>query len=120
MKGRSREDEIRLADITGATRRIAAYIAGGHDQFLQSTMAQDAVIRQLEVMGEAAGSLSEALRTDHTEVPWRAMRGFASFAKHEYWRVNIELVWRAALACDAIRLSLEKIRVDSGRSRRDG
>jgi uncharacterized protein with HEPN domain len=81
-------------------------------QFIESTMAQDAVIRQLEVMGEAAGSVSERLRTSHPEVPWRAMRGFASFAKHEYGRVNLRLLWKAAQECAAIRAAVEKIRVD--------
>ncbi len=75
-------------------------------------MAQDAVIRQLEVMGEAAGSISERLRVSHPEVPWHAMRGFASFAKHEYWRVNLRLVWKAAQECSSIRVAVEKIRVD--------
>lgn len=75
-------------------------------------MTQDAVIRQLEVMGEAAGSISEELRVAHPEVPWRAMRGFASFAKHEYWRVNLRLVWKAAQQCTPIRLTVEKIQPD--------
>jgi uncharacterized protein with HEPN domain len=75
-------------------------------------MTQDAVIRQLEIMGEAAGSLSGGLRSSHPEVPWQAMRGFASFAKHEYWRVNLRLIWRAARECESIRLAVEKIQVE--------
>lgn len=112
MTRQPRKDVVRLADIAVATRRIAEYIHGGLSQFLESTMAQDAVIRQLEVMGEAAGSVSERLRAAHPEVPWRAMRGFASFAKHEYWRVNLRLVWRAAQECASIRVAVEKLQAD--------
>lgn len=97
MSRQPRGDAVPLADIAVATRRIAEYTRGGMAQFLGSTMAQDAVDRQLEVMGEAAGSVSERLPESHPEIPWRAMRGFTSFTKHEYWRVNLQLVWKAAL-----------------------
>lgn len=105
---------MRLADIAAATRLISSYITGGEETFLGSTMAQDAVVRQLEVIGEAAGNVSSSLRAAHPEVPWKAMRGFASFAKHEYWRVDLRRLWNAARECDALGTMVAEIRAPSG------
>ncbi len=107
-----RDDRIRLADIQLAARQIGTYIADGEQPFLDSRMAQDAVIRQLEIIGEAAGHVSEGLRSEHPDVPWRAMRGFASFSKHEYWRVDVRQVWNAALECESIHAAIGRIRPD--------
>ena len=112
MSRQPRGDAVRLGDIAAAARRIGEYAEGGIKPFLESTMAQDAVIRQLEVIGEAAGNVSEALRKSHPEVPWRAMRGFASFAKHEYWRIDLKLVWKATQDCKSIRSAVDRIRID--------
>ena len=112
MSRQPRGDAVRLGDIAAAARRIGEYVEGGITPFLKSTMAQDAVIRQLEVIGESAGNVTETLRKSHPEVPWRAMRGFSSFAKHEYWRVDLKLVWKSAQECRSIRTTVNRIRVD--------
>lgn len=112
MSSHARDDRVRLADIVQAARTIEEYTSEGESKFLASKLIQDAVIRQLEVIGEAAGNVSGVLRLKHPEVPWRAMRGFASFAKHEYWRVSTRLVWQAAVECKTIRLAVGRIRTD--------
>jgi uncharacterized protein with HEPN domain len=103
---------MRLADILLGTKLIATYIEDGEQAFLESSKTQDAVIRQLEVIGEAAGSISQELRTSHPEVPWKSMRGFASFAKHEYWRLELRRIWNAAVECKLIGEAVASIRVD--------
>jgi len=110
MSRHAREDTLRLADIASATRSIASYIADGEQKFFESRMIQDAVIRQLEVIGEAAGNVSPHIRSGHPEVPWRSMRGFASFSKHEYWRVDVRRVWNAAVECATIGTAVAQIR----------
>lgn len=110
MSRQPRGDALRLADILTATCLIASYIAGGEKEFLESGKTRDAVIRQLEVIGEAAGNVSPPIRDSHPEVPWRAMRGFASFSKHEYWRLDIRRVWAAAVACERIGEAVAAIR----------
>ncbi|HUZ79097.1 MAG TPA: HepT-like ribonuclease domain-containing protein [Thermoplasmata archaeon] len=112
MTRHPRDDALRLSDIVAATRLIASYIVGGEEKFLGSTMAQDAVIRELEVIGEAAGNVSSRVQGSHPEVPWRAMRGFASFSKHEYWRVEPRRVWNAAVECESIGTAIARIRTD--------
>jgi uncharacterized protein with HEPN domain len=112
MSRHPRSDALRLADIITATRLIASYIATGEEEFLRSTMAQDAVIRQLEVLGEAAGTISARLRAEHPRVPWKDMRGFASFSKHGYWKVEVRRVWNTALECAGIGKAVGQIRTD--------
>lgn len=112
MNRRTRGDALRLADIVAATHRIKSYISDGEAEFLASEKTQDAVIRQLEIIGEAAGHVSERVRTEHPEIPWRGMRGFASFAKHEYWRMEIARLWNAAVSCEKIGLAARQIRAD--------
>jgi uncharacterized protein with HEPN domain len=105
VRGREsrRGDALRLGDIYEAIVRLEEIRRAGHDRFIAETLLQDAAIRRLEVVGEAAGSLSEATRDQFPGVPWRKMRGFASLAKHEYWRVDLERVWTAVAEIPRIR-----------------
>lgn len=72
-------------------------------------MIQDAVIRNLEVIGEASGKISDPLRRRYPAVPWSKMRGFASFAKHEYWRVSIERLWETVQQLPALEATIAGI-----------
>lgn len=112
MTRHSRGDALRLADILAATRLIASYITDGEAEFLSSSKTRDAVIRQLEVIGEAAGHVSNSIKDAHPKVPWRSMRGFASLAKLEYWRLDVRRLWRAALECEKIGEAVAEIRAD--------
>ena len=105
-----RSDAIRLADVLTAIELISSYTSEGRDQFLRSSMQQDAVIRQLEIMGETAGHVSEPIRKRHPDVPWKQMRGFASFSKHEYWKVDPARVWNVVEVCLSLRTRIAAIR----------
>jgi uncharacterized protein with HEPN domain len=110
MNVRPRDDIVRLADILAATRLIAEYISDGESAFFASTKTQDAVIRQLELIGEAAGKVSSKLRDEHPGVPWKGMRGFASFATHESWKLELRRVWNEAVKCSSISNEVARIR----------
>ena len=69
-----KDDQVYLAHIRDAIERIEAFTSGGSDQFLADLMVQDAVIRNLEVIGEAVKGLSGDLRLANPEVPWRHAR----------------------------------------------
>jgi len=114
-RGDRRGDGLRIADILAAVDRLERTLAIGHERFLSEPDAFDAAVRRLEIVGEAAGKVSETTRGRHPEVPWQKMRGFASFAKHEYWKLRPDEVWRAVEAMPAIRRSLSAIRVDERR-----
>lgn len=109
MTRSGRGDAVRLADILRSAERLDEVRRAGFEAFAESWMAQSAAIRELEVIGEAAGALSAALRDAHREVPWKQMRGFSSFAKYEYWRVDPRLVWSAIEGLPALKARIAAI-----------
>ncbi len=89
-----RSDVDYLQDIQEAIRRIRAYTAGmSYEEFLADEKTQDAVVRNLEVLGEAAKRLSQALKQQHPTLPWRAIAGARDRLIHDYSAVNLEIVW---------------------------
>ena len=64
-----------------------------HDVFVSTSHWQDAVIRQIEIIGEATKRLSKQLCSQHPEVPWRRMAGLGDVLIHDYMGVDIEAVW---------------------------
>jgi len=68
-----RDESVYLRHILDAIQKIEAYTDGGRKAFFQNTMAQDAVIRNLEIIGEAVRNLSHEFRRRHPEVPWRSI-----------------------------------------------
>jgi uncharacterized protein with HEPN domain len=92
-------DKDFLNDIQEAIRRIAAYTAGmAHEEFLADTKTQDAVIHNLEIIGEATKNLSEELRTNHPDIPWKGMAGVRDRLIHHYFGVNFDIVWQIVIA----------------------
>ncbi len=62
--------------------------------FLESDLYQSAVIRKLEVIGEAAGKVSKSFCAAHAEIPWRQMTGLRHRLIHGYGDVRLDIVWR--------------------------
>ena len=83
-----------LQHIRDAISRIETYTAGGRRAFLSDTMVQDAVIRNLEVIGEAVRNLPLDLRQQHPTIPWRSITALRNVLIHEYFGVDIDIVWR--------------------------
>jgi uncharacterized protein with HEPN domain len=83
-----------LRHIQDAIARIEAYTAGGQGAFLSDSMVQDAVIRNLEVIGEAVKNLPSDLRQQHPKIPWRSITALRNVLIHEYFGVDLEIVWR--------------------------
>ena len=86
--------EAYLRHMRDAAIEIDEFTADGKDAFLESRLIQAAVVRNLEVIGEAAKHVPEAVRDSHPEIPWQAMAGMRDMLIHAYHRVDIELVWR--------------------------
>ena len=72
---------------------LAEYAARGRDAFLAQQMLQDAVVRRMEILADAAGRLSDDLKRRHPEIPWRAVVGFRNVVAHAYMGVAMERVW---------------------------
>jgi uncharacterized protein with HEPN domain len=91
----SRGDAELLADMQEALRRIAGYTAGlDYAAFAADAKTQDAVIRNLEVLGEAAKLASDAMRARLAGVPWKSMAGARDRLIHDYFGVNLDIVWQ--------------------------
>ena len=90
-----KDETVYLKHIRDAIAKIESYTSGGRKTFFRDTMIQDAVIRNLEVIGEAARNLSsEFIRQQHPQIPWRSIIALRNVLIHEYFRVDLELVWR--------------------------
>ena len=90
-----KEDRIYLLHIRDALERILSYTAQGKQAFFADPRTQDAVIRNLEVVGEAVKNLSESLKVRHATIPWKRIAGMRDKMIHEYFGVNLQLVWDA-------------------------
>jgi uncharacterized protein with HEPN domain len=94
-----RRDLDFLGDIREAIYRIMAYTAGmTYEQFLKDGKTQDAVVRNLEVIGEATKNLSDRLRNGHPQIPWKDLAGVRDKMIPHYFGVNYEIVWTIAEA----------------------
>jgi uncharacterized protein with HEPN domain len=87
----------RLRDILESARLIAAYVDGVTESaFRSDSEKQDAVVRRIEVIGEATTHLSEETRTAIPELPFRKMRGMRNVVAHDYARLDVGIVWEVA------------------------
>ena len=92
-----RTEEDLLKDILEGARRILLYTENmQYDTFLEDFKTQDAVIRNLEIIGEASKNLSEEFRKTHTKVPWKSIAGMRDKLIHDYFGVNVDIVWGVA------------------------
>lgn len=87
-------DKEYLVDILDAARLAVQYVQGKDlDGFINDIQCQDAVIRRLEIIGEAARRVSDEIREACPELPWHKMVGMRNVMIHEYNDVDLSLVW---------------------------
>jgi uncharacterized protein with HEPN domain len=88
-----KSDAVYLRHILDATTKIEGYASVGHERFLAESHWHDAIIRQLEIIGEATKQLSPDLRARHPDLPWRRVAGLRDVLIHQYMGVDLEAVW---------------------------
>lgn len=92
-----RDDRAFLLHIRDALREVREFVDGeDYESFLENRMAQNAVMRSFEVVGEAARRVSPAFREAHPEVPWRLMGDFRNKLIHGYFALDLEVIWKTA------------------------
>lgn len=89
-----RKDEDLLLDIKEAMRRIRRYTKGmSYKNFMKDSKTQDAVVRNLEIIGEAVKMLSKELKEKYPQFPWKELAGMRDKLIHHYFGINYDLVW---------------------------
>lgn len=94
----TKDPRIYLAHILEHAARIELYTRDGREAFLTDHKTQDAVIRNFEVIGEAAKRIPASYREAHPSIPWRVMAAFRDVLIHGYEGVDINKVWTTATA----------------------
>jgi uncharacterized protein with HEPN domain len=107
----TKDPRVYLAHILERANRIEVYLQGGETPFMHDVKTQDAVIRNFEVIGEAAKRVPPEYRAAHPSIPWQLMAGFRDVLIHGYEGVDLSRVWITAtrdlpVVRDAIRAIL--------------
>jgi len=90
-------DLAHLWDMLDAAQAVLQFVGGrSFHQYLQDRMLRGAVERHVEIIGEAAGRVSPAVRDEHPEIPWRRIIAQRHVLAHEYGEIRHELMWRVA------------------------
>ena len=113
-----RSDRVYLRHMLDAIQKIESYVAVGYEGFMSATHWQDAVIRQLEILGEATKRLSAEFRAQHDEVAWRRIAGLRDVLIHDYMGVDLGAVWEVTqqhlpVLKDQLTLILEELGADA-------
>lgn len=105
------EFKVYLEDILESARRIENYVRGlSFEDFSVNMMAIDAVIRNLEIIGEAVKHLPEDIKKSHPEIEWKRIAGLRDILIHEYFGVDLRIIWDIVTEkVPELKLSVEKI-----------
>ena len=92
-----KDDQVYINHILEAIQSAEEYIApiAGYDDFLsrENKAFRDAIVRQLEIVGEATKNLSQDFKLNHNEIPWRKVAGMRDSLIHDYGNVDLKVVW---------------------------
>ena len=87
-------DRVYLSHMRDAIAKIDRYLAGAdYATFTGNDMMVDAVVRELEIIGEAARNLSVSFVEQHPDIPWSRIKRMRNILIHEYFGVNLKVVW---------------------------
>jgi len=108
-----KKDEAYLAHFLDAIADIETFTKDASlSSFLKNKEKQYAVVKALEIIGEASKNISPALKSHHPEIPWKKMTGMRDKLTHEYFGVNLELVWETiTVHIPALKKQIAKLNV---------
>lgn len=110
-----KDDRIYLLHIRDAIQHIVEYTEAGQESFLADRKTQDAVVRNLEIIGEATKRLSPSLKDAHPDISWKPMAGMRDKLIHDYFGINLQLVWDVVEHdLPVLRLRVSKLLEDLG------
>ena len=117
-----RTDQEFLSDICEAIHRIMTYSTGmSYESFVADAKTQDAVLRNLEILGEATKNLSTQLRTEYPDIPWKNMAETRDRLIHHYFGVNLDIVWQiVAFELPQVASQLQAIIIEENEEEKGG
>ncbi|MBI5100381.1 MAG: DUF86 domain-containing protein [Nitrospirae bacterium] len=90
-----RDIQLYLGDILDSSNAVMAYVAGiTFEDFCNDRKTYSAVVREFEIIGEAAGKLPDVLKLRRSDVEWQDIKDFRNLLIHEYFGVDLEIVWK--------------------------
>lgn len=90
-------DQLYLDHILESFSKVGLYLEDvSYEAFLADEEKQDAIIRKIEIAGEATKRLSPVIREKYTQIPWRAIAGMRDKLIHDYFAVDLDTVWETA------------------------
>ncbi|WP_158800204.1 DUF86 domain-containing protein [Pedobacter sp. L105] len=96
MRGRL-GDKVRFQHILYSIGEIENYPDGvSIEQFLKNSEKRFATIKQIEIIGEACNALTDELKSLDQDIPWRSIIGFRNISIHEYFGLDLQIVWEIA------------------------
>jgi uncharacterized protein with HEPN domain len=108
---KTRHDKLYVFDIKTCCENIENYIANvSEGEFLQNKMLQDALVRNIEIIGEASKNLSIELREQNSQVAWREIMRMRDKIVHHYFRLNLDVIWQTVSQdIPTLKVQIEKI-----------
>ncbi len=89
-----RKYRLYIEDILESIRKIERYIENlNYKEFEKNELIVDAVIRNLEIIGEASKNIPHNIRNKYTDIPWKRMIGLRNIATHEYFGIDLSIIW---------------------------
>jgi len=90
-----KDNKFYIQHILDAIGIIEGYLKNiNYDDFLKDKLIQDGIIRELEIVGEAAKRLTENFKNDHSKIPWKYVCGMRDKLIHDYFGVDLDEVWK--------------------------
>lgn len=110
-----KDDRIYLLHIRECIEKINQYTVPGRAVFLANPLVQDAVLRNLQILAESCGRLSETLKAAHPDTDWRNIAGFRNVIVHDYLGIDVEQIWEIiAQNLPPLRKSIESMLASLG------
>ena len=110
-----KDDRVYFEHILLCIEKIEDYTKMDKSLYMESTIIQDAVVRNLQVLAESTQRISGRVKTNYPDTEWQAISGFRNILVHDYLGLDLNLIWSVVeKRLPPLRLEIEKMLEDAG------